>query len=145
MNDFVAFVQNKYIYVPFFLWFGIQLFKLLYDLVTTKKFNFKRIMGAGGMPSSHSAVVTALATLMVKEYGPEAPITALTVIFACVVMYDAAGVRRAAGKQASILNKMIEVSELKPEERLQEVLGHSPLQVLAGAIIRSYSRHPRIK
>ena len=63
---------------------------------------------------------------MVKEYGPEAPITALTVIFACVVMYDAAGVRRAAGKQASILNKMIEVSELKPEERLQEVLGHYP-------------------
>ena len=97
------------------------------------------------MPSSHSAVVTALATLMVKEYGPEAPITALTVIFACVVMYDAAGVRRAAGKQASILNKMIEVSELKPEERLQEVLGHSPLQVLAGAIIRNCSRHPRIK
>lgn len=47
MNDFYAFVQNKYIYVPFFLWFGIQLFKLIYDLVTTKKFNFKRIMGAG--------------------------------------------------------------------------------------------------
>lgn len=47
MNDFIAFLQNKYIYVPFFLWFGIQLFKLIYDLVTTKKFNFKRIMGAG--------------------------------------------------------------------------------------------------
>ncbi len=56
-NDFIAFVQSKYIYVPFFLWFGIQLFKLIYDLFTTKKFNFKRIMGAGGMPSSHSAVV----------------------------------------------------------------------------------------
>jgi len=92
-------------------------------------------MGAGGMPSSHSAVVTTLTTLMVKEYGLEAPITALTAIFACVVMYDAAGVRRAAGKQASILNKMIELSELNPEERLQEVLGHSPLQVLAGAVI----------
>ena len=145
MNNFVGFIQNKFIYVPFLLWFFIQTFKVIYDLITTKKFNFKRIMGAGGMPSSHSAVVTALATLMVKEYGPEAPITALTVIFACVVMYDAAGVRRAAGKQASILNKMIEVSELKPEERLQEVLGHSPLQVLAGAIIRNCSRHPRIK
>ena len=56
-NDFFAFVQSKYIYVPFFLWFGIQSFKLLYDLWTTKKFYFKRIMGAGGMPSSHSAVV----------------------------------------------------------------------------------------
>ncbi len=54
MNTFMDFIQNKYIYIPFFLWFGIQLFKLIYDLVTTKKFNFKRIMGAGGMPSSHS-------------------------------------------------------------------------------------------
>ena len=69
MDNFIAFVQNKYIYIPFFLWYGIQLFKLIYDLVTTKKFNFKRIMGAGGMPSSHSAVVTSLATLVGKEYG----------------------------------------------------------------------------
>ena len=87
------------------------------------------------MPSSHSAVVTTLATMIVREYGLEAPITALTIIFACVVMYDAAGVRRAAGKQASLLNRMIEITELKPEERLQEVLGHSPIQVMAGAII----------
>ena len=129
----------------FMVWLVIQLFKFICDSIKQKKIAWDRLMGAGGMPSSHSAVVTALATLMVKEYGPEAPITALTVIFACVVMYDAAGVRRAAGKQASILNKMIEVSELKPEERLQEVLGHSPLQVLAGAIIRNCSRHPRIK
>lgn len=87
------------------------------------------------MPSSHSAVVTTLATMIAREYGLEAPITALTIIFACVVMYDAAGVRRAAGKQASLLNRMIEITELKPEERLQEVLGHSPIQVMAGAII----------
>lgn len=138
-------MQYKFLVVPFMVWLVIQLFKFICDSIKQKKIAWDRLMGAGGMPSSHSAVVTALATLMVKEYGPEAPITALTVIFACVVMYDAAGVRRAAGKQASILNKMIEVSELKPEERLQEVLGHSPLQVLAGAIIRSYSRHPRIK
>ena len=97
------------------------------------------------MPSSHSAVVTGLATLIGKYEGVDTPIFALAFIVAFVVMYDACGVRRAAGKQASILNKMIEVSELKPEERLQEVLGHSPLQVLAGAIIRNCSRHPRIK
>ena len=60
MNDFILFLQNKYIYVPFFLWFGIQTFKVIYDLCTTKKFNFKRIMGAGGMPSSHSAVVAMI-------------------------------------------------------------------------------------
>ena len=65
-NDFFAFAQNKYIYIPFILWFGIQLFKLIWDLATTKKFNFKRLMGAGGMPSSHSAVVAGLATLIGK-------------------------------------------------------------------------------
>ena len=61
MKGIITFIQEyKYIIVPFFVWFGIQLFKLIYDLVTTKKFNFKRIMQAGGMPSSHSAVVVAL-------------------------------------------------------------------------------------
>ena len=73
MNTFTDFIQNKYIYIPILLWFGIQLFKLLYDLVTTKKFNFKRILGAGGMPSSHSAVVTSLATLIGKNIGVGTP------------------------------------------------------------------------
>ena len=112
MNDFVTFVQNKYIYVPFFLWFGIQLFKLIYDLFTTKKFNFKRIMGAGGMPSSHSAVVAGLATLIGKYEGVGTPIFAVALIVAFVVMYDACGVRRAAGKQASLLNKLIETPRI---------------------------------
>ena len=80
MNDFLTFVQSKYIYVPFLLWFGIQLFKLIYDLVTTKKFNFKRIMGAGGMPSSHSAVVAGLATLVGKYEGVGSPIFAVAFI-----------------------------------------------------------------
>ncbi len=138
MNDFIAFVQNKYIYVPFFLWFGIQLFKLLYDLVTTKKFNFKRIMGAGGMPSSHSAVVAGLATLIGKNEGVETPIFALALIVAFVVMYDACGVRRAAGKQAVLLNKLIEtpgLTGMQVSERLVEVLGHTPVQVFVGALI----------
>ena len=67
MNDFSQFITNKYIIVPFLLWFSIQLFKVIWDLVTTKKFNFKRIMGAGGMPSSHSAVVVALAVMIGKK------------------------------------------------------------------------------
>ncbi len=81
--------EFKYLYIPFLMWFGIQTFKVIYDLVTTKKFNFKRIMGAGGMPSSHSAVVTSLATLIGKYEGVTTPIFALAVIFAFVVMYDA--------------------------------------------------------
>ena len=109
MNDIMTFVQNKYIYVPFFLWFGIQLFKLLHDLVKTKKFNFKRIMGAGGMPSSHSAVVTGIATLIGKYEGVGSPLFALSFLFAFIVMYDACGVRRAAGNQARLLNKKVDI------------------------------------
>ena len=133
MNTFTDFIQNKYIYIPILLWFGIQLFKLLYDLVTTKKFNFKRILGAGGMPSSHSAVVTSLATLIGKNIGVGTPMFAMALIFAFVVMYDAAGVRRAAGKQARLLNKIVETPGVS--ERLVEVLGHTPLQVVVGAVI----------
>lgn len=138
MNTFTDFIQNKYIYIPILLWFGIQLFKLLYDLVTTKKFNFKRILGAGGMPSSHSSVVTSLATLIGKNIGVGTPMFAMALIFAFVVMYDAAGVRRAAGKQARLLNKIVEtpgLSGLEVSERLVEVLGHTPLQVVVGAVI----------
>ena len=138
MNNLLGFIQNKYIYVPFFLWFGIQLFKLIYDLVTTKKFNFKRIMGAGGMPSSHSAVVMSLSVLVGRESGFDSYQFATALIFACVVMYDAAGVRRAAGKQARLLNKIVEtpgLSDIEVQERLVEVLGHTPFQVIVGAMI----------
>lgn len=138
MNNILGFIQNKYIYIPFFLWFSIQTFKVIYDLVTTKKFNFKRIMGAGGMPSSHSAIVTGLATLIGKYEGVDTPIFALALIVAFVVMYDACGVRRAAGKQAALLNKIVEtpgLSGVQVSERLVEVLGHTPTQVIVGALI----------
>lgn len=137
-NDLIMFATNKYIYVPLILWFGIQLFKLLYDLYTTKKFNFKRIMGAGGMPSSHSAVVTSLATLIGRYNGVDSPIFALALIVAFVVMYDACGVRRAAGKQAKVLNEIVNtpgLSNLQVQEKLQEALGHTPTQVFVGFLI----------
>lgn len=137
-NNLIMFTTNKYIYVPIILWFGIQLFKLLYDLYTTKKFNFKRIMGAGGMPSSHSAVVTSLATLIGKYNGVDSPIFALALIVAFVVMYDACGVRRAAGKQAKVLNEIVNtpgLSNLQVQEKLQEALGHTPIQVFVGFLI----------
>ena len=138
MNNFTGFIQNKYLYIPFLLWFLIQVFKVVYDLVTTRKFNFKRILGAGGMPSSHSAVVVSLATLIGKNVGVDTPLFALSIILACIVMYDAAGVRRAAGKQAQLLNKLVETPGLtgvQVSERLVEVLGHTPIQVFVGALI----------
>ena len=138
MEDIQKLVTNKYLYVPLLLWFCIQVFKVICDLVKTKKFNFKRIMGAGGMPSSHTAVVTSLAMLVGKSEGFDPAMFAVALVFAMVVMYDAAGVRRAAGKQAHLLNKIIETPGLtgvEVQERLVEVLGHTPLQVIVGAII----------
>ncbi len=135
---FLQLVQNKYIYVPLMTWFCIQAFKVVYDLVTTRKFNFKRILGAGGMPSSHAAVVMALTVLIGRSQGFNSEMFAVSLIFSFVVMYDAAGVRRAAGKQASLLNKIVEtpgLSNIEVQEKLVEVLGHTPIQVFVGAII----------
>lgn len=130
--------EYQYIIVPFMVWFGIQLFKLIYDLVVTKKFNFKRILQAGGMPSSHSAVVVSLTTMIAKEEGITSPLFGIALIFSFIVMYDAAGVRRAVGKQAKLLNRIKETPGLtgvEVSERLVEVLGHTPIQVFVGAFI----------
>ena len=130
--------EYKYLIVPMSVWLCIQIFKVIWDLVATHKFNFKRILGAGGMPSSHSAVVTSIATMIGKTQGIDSPIFALAMFFAFVVMYDAAGVRRAAGKQAKLLNKLVEtpgLSNIQVQEKLVEVLGHTPMQVIVGAAI----------
>ena len=130
MSDFL---ENKFI-----VWCCIQLFKFITDLVINRKPNFKRLFGAGGMPSSHSAVVATLTTLVGKEYGLGSAIFAVSFVFSLIVMYDAAGVRRAAGKQATLLNKLVENypnSNVIVTEKLVEVLGHTPFQVLVGAVI----------
>ena len=90
------------------------------------------------MPSSHSAVVIALSTMIGKTYGVNSAIFGLSLVFSFVVMYDAAGVRRAAGKQAKLLNKIVQtpgLSNMEVSEKLQEVLGHTPRQVFVGALI----------
>ena len=129
MQIFNEIIHNKCVYVPFILWFLIQTFKVLTELIVNKKLNVKRIVGAGGMPSSHSAVVCSLATCIGKEYGFYSGIFAISMVMAFVVMYDAAGVRRAAGKQARILNKILDtpgLTTLEVQEKLVEVLGHTP-------------------
>lgn len=138
MNGLQEFINNQYIIVPMFIWIGIQSFKVLCDLVKEKKFNFKRILGAGGMPSSHSAVVCAVATLIGRNEGVDSAIFGLAVVMALIVMYDAAGVRRAAGKQAKLLNKIVNTPGLAIEtvqEKLVEVLGHTPIEVFVGAVL----------
>ncbi len=130
--------NNKFLCVPFCVWLAIQIVKFITDWIVNKKPNFKRLVGAGGMPSSHSAVVATLTTLIGQKYGVESGIFAMSCVFSAIVMYDAAGVRRAAGKQATLLNKLVENaanSGIVVSEKLVEVLGHTPLQVLVGAII----------
>lgn len=138
MQIIIQIVHNKCIYIPFILWICIQTFKVISELIINKKLDVKRILGAGGMPSSHSAIVCSLATCVGKEYGFDTGIFATAMVMAFIVMYDAAGVRRAAGKQARILNKILEtpgLTTLEVQERLVEMLGHTPIQVFVGAVL----------
>ena len=132
------YTEYRYLIVPLLTWFFIQLFKVIWDIVTTKKFNFKRILGAGGMPSSHTAVVISLATMIGRSEGINSSIFAMAIIFALIVMYDAAGVRRETGKQARILNEIVHtpgLSNVEVKEKLVEAVGHTPTQVFVGAFI----------
>ncbi|MEI3356482.1 MAG: divergent PAP2 family protein [Clostridia bacterium] len=100
------------------------------------------------MPSSHSAVVAGLETLIGRYQGVDTPIFAVSLIVAFVVMYDACGVRRAAGKQVELLNKLIEtpgLTSVQVSERLVEVLGHTPIQVFVGALIGAIAASILIK
>lgn len=132
------YTQYRYLIVPFVTWFCVQTFKVLWELATTKKFNFKRIIDAGGMPSSHTAIVVSITTMVGRSQGINSVIFAVSLIFSLVVMYDACGVRRQAGKQARILNDIVNtpgLSTVQVREKLVEALGHTPLQVIVGAIV----------
>lgn len=117
-------------------WAIAQLTKTVIFAMKEKKLDFSRLVGTGGMPSSHTTFVTALATGVGLVEGFSTPIFALSAAFALVVMYDAAGVRRAAGKQARVLNRILDDIYKKDfhPERLRELLGHTPFEVLVGAI-----------
>lgn len=132
------YTQYRYLIVPFVTWLCVQTFKVLWELATTKKLNFKRIIGAGGMPSSHTAIVVSITTMVGRSQGIDSVIFAVSLIFSLVVMYDACGVRRQAGKQARILNDIVNtpgLSTVQVREKLVEALGHTPLQVIVGAIV----------
>lgn len=119
-------------------WFTAQLIKMLRSLIATHKLDFSYFVSSGGMPSAHSALVTALATAVGRLEGLDSPVFAVAVIFASVVMYDAAGVRLAVSMQARILNHMIDdffhERGLQPK-RLREFIGHTPREVLVGAVV----------
>lgn len=120
-------------------WFIAQVLKVLINLVVMRKMDLHLLMSSGGMPSSHSALVCACAASLGMLYGLNSPAFAVAVVVALVVMYDACNVRRAAGEQAKILNYMIdhwtEMSPAMMGQELKELLGHTPLQVLMGALL----------
>lgn len=133
-----GFSENTVFWSAFFAWLIAQLLKGLFAIYKYKKLDFRRFVGAGGMPSSHSAFVTALATGVGIREGWASTTFALALVFSLIVMYDAAGVRLAASKQAATLNKM--VKELFDErefhhERLKELIGHTPVEVIVGALL----------
>ena len=119
-------------------WFLAQISKLIIVLLRERQIQLSYLTSAGGMPSSHSAVVVALATRIGMDHGISSPLFAIAFVFAGVVLYDAAGIRRAVSVQARILNRMLEeVLELKRfnEKRLLELLGHTPFEVFIGSLL----------
>ena len=120
-------------------WFLAQLIKVILELVLLRRFDVKRFVSSGGMPSSHSALVVAAATAIGRLYGFDGPAFALAAVLSAVVMYDACNVRRSAGDTARLVNQLLEhVEKLTAEDfadDLKIIMGHTPLQVAAGAIL----------
>lgn len=122
-------------------WLVAQILKTLIHMAFTREFVAERLVGSGGMPSSHSSTVCALAAAACYEHGASSFEFAIALILAIIVMYDAMGVRLETGKQAKLLNDMIQTfeamgrNELSPHDKLKEFVGHTPLQVLAGAVL----------
>ena len=121
-------------------WIVAQVLKTLLDFALNRTINWERMVGSGGMPSSHSATVCGLTTAAALHYGVSSFEFAVCFVLSMVVMYDATGVRRETGKQAKLLNSILSENPLKLnaevlQEKLKEYVGHTPLQVVAGAIL----------
>ena len=120
-------------------WFLAQLIKVILEAVMTRRLDARLFVSSGGMPSSHSALVVACTTAIGRLYGVEGPLFALAVMVSVVVMYDACNVRRSAGDTARLVNQLLaHVEKLTAEDfadDLREVMGHTPLQVLMGALL----------
>lgn len=133
-------LSNKILIASFFGWLSAQFLKTLIYILVNKEFNVERLLGDGGMPSSHSATVMALVTSTAFYYSFSSFEFAVSAIMALIVMHDAMGVRRETGIQAKVINNMMEWfqemnSDIPVEQKLKEFVGHTPLQVFFGAIL----------
>lgn len=139
MPVFNSLVLNKPLIIAATSWLVAGVLKVFVELRINKKLSISRIVGAGGMPSSHTSTVVALAISIGFYQGLDSAEFALAMIFAIIVIHDAVGVRLETGKQAKVLNTMMFESEafkdLDFEKQLKEYVGHTPSQALAGAIV----------
>lgn len=140
MNFLIELLHNQIFVSAALGWLVAQVLKTIIHVIVNKQFVAERMVGGGGMPSSHSATVCALATATGIRYGGGSFEFAIAAMFAIIVMYDAMGVRRETGIQGRVLNEMLEIftnmgKEISAEAKLKELVGHTPLQVLMGAIL----------
>jgi uncharacterized protein len=133
-----ALFSNAALWLPISVAFGVQVYKLLADWIQTGHISW-RILGApGGMPSSHSAMVTSLATVCGYQYGLDSAAFAIACVVAMIVMYDARGVRQQSGKQARVINQIVQTlftGHPITDEELKELVGHTATQVVVGGLI----------
>jgi len=136
--DLSLIFRNKIIIIAFITWVLNQSLKLIVFYITEKKWDMRRFVGAGGMPSTHSALSICVATTIGLKEGWDSPLFALAIVIAFIIMADAAGVRRETGEQAIVLNKIIleffEERKIR-DKRLKELVGHTPFEVIVGAFI----------
>lgn len=119
----------KYIVIPILVGIVVQCIKFIIETIKTKKINIIRLFdGMGGMPSTHSALVSSLSTIIYLNYGIESPLTSITIIFSLIVIYDSMGIRYESGRQAQIVNRLT-------GSNLKEQLGHKPLETLIGVFL----------
>jgi acid phosphatase family membrane protein YuiD len=139
MQDvFAAIFHNHVLMVTLLAWAIAQTIKVALGVLRTKRFDFRWFIGTGGMPSAHAAGSSALATIIGLEYGFETLAFALAAVFAMVTMFDAQGVRRSTGKQAELLNKILDDIYWRgkiEEAKLKELVGHTPIEVFMGSIM----------
>jgi acid phosphatase family membrane protein YuiD len=139
MNVIREFFGNYTVVCALIAYFSAQILKILIALIRERRFDIGKLIASGGMPSSHSSTVVATMVAIAKTEGIGSSLFALSFVIAAIVMYDAAGVRRAAGEQAKLINRMVdELLEGNTEfaqKNLKELIGHTPLQVAAGAAL----------
>lgn len=138
MRQFTEIMDNKILFAALLSWLVAQVLKVLLTLFNEHRLDLHKLISSGGMPSSHSAISTSLAIGVGQLYGYDSALFAIAAVLSFIVMYDAANVRLEAGKQAALLNRIIDVMQdpnVTMEVRLKELLGHTPLQVAAGAVL----------